>query len=113
MVKDTKIFLGHILESIKFIEDYIKGLSEEDFYNSMEKLDAVVKRLEIIGEAANNLPDDLKAAAVHVPWQDMIDMRNVLIHEYFGVNKEIVWKTINEDLPELKKEIETLLNQEK
>ncbi|MBI4812715.1 DUF86 domain-containing protein [Candidatus Falkowbacteria bacterium] len=109
MIKDAKIFLKHILESIEFIEDYTKGLSEADFYNLMEKIDAVVKRLEIIGEAANNLPLDFRALNSHLPWQDMIDMRNLLIHEYFGVNKEIVWKTIKEDLPPLKEEIERLL----
>ena len=109
MDKDYKIFLKHILESIQYIEDYIKDISEDDFYNSMEKQDAIVRRLEIIGEATKNLPEDFKINTPRIPWQKIAGMRNNLIHEYFGVDKERVWGTIQRNIPELKKEIKLLL----
>ncbi|MDP3043197.1 MAG: DUF86 domain-containing protein [bacterium] len=109
MEKDNKVFLEHILESIEFIENYIGGLSENDFFNSMEKQDAIVRRLEIIGEASRNLADNFKTANSHIAWRDITDFRNVLIHEYFGVNKDLIWKVVKKDIPELKKEIIKLL----
>ncbi|MBI2459846.1 MAG: DUF86 domain-containing protein [Parcubacteria group bacterium] len=109
MEKDNNVFLEHILESIEFIENYTAGLSEENFFNSMEKQDAIIRRLEIIGEAARNLTDNFKAGQAHIPWRDIADFRNVLIHEYFGVDKEKVWAVVKKDLPGLKQEIEFLL----
>jgi len=91
MEKDNKIFLEHIFESINKIEE------------------AVVRNLEIIGEAARNLADSFKTANSHIAWRDITDFRNVLIHEYFGVNKDLVWQVIKKDLPKLKKEIKILL----
>lgn len=109
MEKDNQVFLEHILESIEFIENYVDGLGDDDFFNSTEKQDAIIRRLEIIGEAARNLADNFKTANAHIPWRDIADFRNVLIHEYFGVDKEKVWAVIKKDLPGLKKEIKALL----
>ncbi|MFH1233835.1 MAG: DUF86 domain-containing protein [Patescibacteria group bacterium] len=109
MEKDNKIFLEHILESINFIEKYINGLNKNDFFNSMEKQDAIIRRLEIIGEVAMNLSDNFKNTASHIPWRDIADFRNVLIHEYFGIKEDLVWEVIKKDMPELKKEIKILL----
>lgn len=111
MEKDNKVFLEHILESMEFIENYTSGLSGNDFFNSTEKQDSVIRRLEIIGEAARNLADDFKTANIHIPWRDIADFRNVLIHEYFGVDKEKVWAVVKKDLPGLKREITILLKQ--
>lgn len=109
MEKDNNIFLGHILENIEAAEKFIMEVSENDFYNNLEKVYAVIRSLEIIGEAARNLSNDFKAAAPHIAWRDISDFRNVLIHEYFGVDKEKVWAVVKNDLPNLKKEIELLL----
>jgi len=109
MRKDPKVFLKHILDSIATIEEYIKGVSEDKFYSNRQIIDAVVRNFEIIGEATKNLPKNLKANTPHIPWGKMAGMRNNLIHEYFGVDKQEIWKTIKEDLPDLKKEIEILL----
>ncbi len=109
MEKNYKIFLEHILESIETIEKYVGGMKRSDFYNSGPIIDAVVKRIEIVGEATNNIPSDFRDKHIHIPWQSAIDMRNFLIHEYFGIDKKQVWDTIKKDLPGFKKEIELLL----
>ena len=109
MQKDNDIFLEHIMDAINNIEDYTRGFSQEDFIENHQTADAVIRNLEIIGEAVKNLTDDFKMAAVHIPWRDIADLRNVLIHEYFGVDKEKVWLMIKNDIPELKNEIDCLL----
>lgn len=109
MRKDPKVFLKHILNSIVAVEEYTKGISEDEFYSNRQIIDAVVRNFEIIGEATKNLPANFRAAAIHIPWEKMAGMRNNLIHEYFGVDKQEVWNTAKEDLPALKKEIEILL----
>lgn len=109
MEKDPKIFLEHILESIEFIEEYTAGVSQAEFFKSRQKADAVIRRIEIIGEAAKNLPTNFRATANHIPWKQMTGMRDNLIHEYFGVDYDEVWQTVKEDLPALKKEIKILL----
>lgn len=109
MEKDPKIFLGHILESIELIEEYTAGISKAEFSKSGQRVDAVTRRIEIIGEATKNLPADFRATAIHIPWRQMTGMRDNLVHEYFGIDYDEVWKTVKEDLPELKKEIKKLL----
>ena len=103
MVKDAAILLGYILESIEFIEQYTNGLAYEDFSVHPERQDAVMKRIENIGEAVRNLPEEFKQAHGSMPWQDIVDMRNFLIHEYFGVDSQLLWDVVQRDLPPLKK----------
>ena len=79
----------------------------ESFINDADTFDACVRRLEIIGEAANNIPAGLKIS-IDLPWSYMISMRNKVIHEYFGIDPEILWQTAKEDIPELKKKINNL-----
>lgn len=102
------LFLQDILDSISKIEDYTKGLSFEEFSKNDEKIDAVVRNLEIIGEASRNIPSDIIEKYSDIPWQKMVSMRNKVLHEYFGVDEEILWKTINEDLLPLKEQIKKL-----
>lgn len=109
MEKDPKIFLGHILERIEAIEEYTAGVSQAEFSRSRQKVDAVTRRIEIIGEATKNLPADFRATAIYIPWKQMTGMRDNLVHEYFGVDYDEVWQTIKVDLPALKKEIIILL----
>ena len=107
--KNPKIFLEDILESINRIERYVKGKTKEEFLDNYEKQDAIIKRLEIIGEAVKNIPSETKKKHPEIPWKDMAGMRNVLIHEYFGVIMDRVWDTAKNDIPKLKKQIQELL----
>ena len=107
--KDPKIFLGHILESIAEIEKNTKKKTKEKFFNSVTIQDAVVRRLEIIGEAVKNLPSSLKRKHPDISWKNIAGTRDVLIHEYFGVDLDIVWDVVKNDIPKLKKQIKELL----
>lgn len=107
--KDPKIFLKHVLESIGEIEKNTKNLSEDNFFDSVTIQDAAVRRLEIIGEAVKNLPLSFRNKHTKIPWKKIAGMRDVLIHEYFGVNIRLVWKVVNKDIPKLKKQISELL----
>jgi uncharacterized protein with HEPN domain len=105
-MKKTNILLSHILESIHDIQSYIKDLTKEDFLASKEKQDSVNRRLEIIGEAVRNLPDEFKSKHEEISWVEIVGMRNNLIHEYFGVDLPLVWDTIAIDIPKLQAFVE-------
>jgi uncharacterized protein with HEPN domain len=109
MSKDYVIFLKHILQSIKNIEEDTKGFSKEKFFSSRTIQDAVIRNIEIIGEAARNLPYRLRTKYNHIPWIDIIAMRNKLIHAYFGIDLNVVWQVIKRDLPTLKEQIKEIL----
>lgn len=106
--REPKLYLQDIIISITSIEDYIKGLSFEEFSHDKKTVDAVVRNLEIIGEAARNVPKDVRDKYPDIPWERMISMRNKVLHEYFGVDIEILWQTINEDLLPLEEQIKDL-----
>ena len=110
MNKDPQVFLKHILESIAWIEKDTKDLSKEKFIKNVPIQDAVVRRIEIIGEAIRHLPPELKKESEEVPWQDIMDMRNKIIHEYFGVDLELIWEVIKKDIPELKVQVKKILS---
>ena len=107
--REARLYLEDIVSSISKIQDYIKDLSFQDFINDQMLLDAVVRNLEIIGEAARNIPPDISSKHTDVEWGKMVSKRNKVMHEYFGVDEEILWKTISDDLPSLKSKIEKLL----
>jgi len=109
MKKDPKIFLKHILESIDEIEKYIKRFSKGDFLKDRKTQDAVVRRIEIIGEAVKNLPADYKKKHKEIKWREIAGMRDILTHEYFGIDLNIVWRTVKKDIPQLKKKVFGLL----
>ena len=109
MKKDPKVFLVHILESIEAIEEYLQGVSEETFHVSREKQDLAVRRLEIIGEASKNIPDDFRNSHPDIPWKRMSGMRDMIAHQYFGINYNIVWDTVKNQLPSLKAQIKEML----
>ena len=95
------LYLTDILDSGNAITEYVNGMSFDEFCNDRKTYSAVVRELEIIGEAVGKLPDELKLSRSDVEWEDIKDFRNLLIHEYFGVDLEIVWKVIQDDLPVL------------
>ena len=109
MKKNPKIFLQHIIECIEEIEKHIKGVSEKRFMDDVKTQDAVIRRIEIIGEATKNLPFGFKKKNPQIEWREIAGMRDKLIHEYFGVNIDLVWVVIKNDIPKLKKQISELL----
>ena len=109
-MKDDKTYLLHILEAIDKIERYIATIDFGDFSDNDMMIDAVVRELEIIGEASRNLSDSFQDKHFEIPWYKIKAMRNVLIHEYFGVNLKVVWDTCKNDMPSLKSFIGKVLN---
>jgi uncharacterized protein with HEPN domain len=109
MKKDDTVYLLHILDAIGSIEEYTKGMSENEFLSNSMAHDAVVRQIEIIGEAARNVSDEFQEKHSKLPWGKMTGIRNKIIHEYFNVNYAIVWDTVKDDLPLLKKAIKKIL----
>ncbi len=108
--KNDLLFLEHILESINAIEKFSKGLSPEKLISNRLKQSAIVREIEIIGEAAKNISESLKDGYKEVKWRDIAGTRDKMIYHYFGVNMNIVWGIITEDLPILKKQIADIKN---
>jgi uncharacterized protein with HEPN domain len=107
--RNWKLFIMDILESINKIEKYIEGLNYEQFVRDEKTKDAVVRNLEIIGEAANQIPKEIQQKFSNVPWAQIIAMRNRMIHGYFAIDYRIVWDIVKIDIPSLKKELELIL----
>jgi uncharacterized protein with HEPN domain len=101
-MKDDRIYIEHILQSIEKIQSYISGKDQETFSNDSITQDAVVRQLEIIGEATKRISKELRNKNSEVPWEDMAGMRDVLIHDYIDVDLNIVWKTASQSIPGLK-----------
>lgn len=109
MKKDIRVYLIDIQDSILKIEEYAEGMTQADFFESSEKQDAVMRRLGIIGEAVKNIPDEFRKQHPDIPWQDIAGMRDKLIHEYSGIKLGRVWNVIEKDLPDLKKNLGSLM----
>ena len=111
MRKGVRVFLLDIHDCIKKIEEYIHNVNKEKFIEEMQLQDAVMRRLEIIGEAAKNVSPEVRKKYPDIPWKKMAGLRDVLIHGYFGVNLERVWIAVKYDLPDLKKKIKKILEE--
>lgn len=109
-MRNDRTYLKHIREAIETIEEYLKDVSYDRFVSNKMIIDAVVRELEIIGEASNNISDQFRKEHSGMLWRRMKNMRNFLIHEYFGVNTKVVWDTCKDDLPKLKSFIEKILD---
>lgn len=107
--RNCTIYIEDILESMDKIERYTKGLDFESFSANDMVVDAVLRNLEIIGEASRNIPEDIREKYPDIPWKRMIGLRNIAIHEYFGIDLGIIWEIISRNLPETKPKIKTML----
>lgn len=103
--RNIALYLDDIRNAVEKIEEYTKNITFRDFSNDSRTIDAVVRNLEIIGEAAKNIPKEFSLKYPEIPWKKIGGMRDKVIHEYFGIDLEIVWQTIKEDLPLLKEKI--------
>jgi uncharacterized protein with HEPN domain len=101
MSRNPQFYLGDVIEAGRAIGDYVQGYSKHQFLNDPKTVDAVVRRLEIIGEAVKQFPDSWKEAEPQIPWTAIAGFRNILAHAYFKIEEDIIWETIQEDLPDL------------
>ncbi len=105
MKRDYATYLDDVTESIGKIDEYTRGIGFEEFQRDSTIQDAVLRRMEIIGEAVKHIPLQIRQANPEVPWREIAGLRDVLIHGYFSVNTQRVWNTVKNDLPEFKKAI--------
>jgi uncharacterized protein with HEPN domain len=110
VIRDDAVYLHHILDAINRIEEYVASLNHEGFMRSNLVQDGVIRQFEIIGEATKNLSPVLKERYPDIPWKDIADMRDKLIHQYFGVDISAVWETVVQDLPDFKIQIGRILS---
>jgi uncharacterized protein with HEPN domain len=99
--RQWRLFVADIVDAITAIDSYTAGLTREQFFADRLRLDAVIKNLTVIGEAAGRMPIDITEASPEIPWSRMRGMRNVVVHEYFGIDEEVLWGTVTDDLPPL------------
>lgn len=111
MPRDSKVYLEDILEAARKIAVYTGGLSKTAFLEDEKTIDAVVRNLEVIGEAVKKLPEDLRAQHSAVEWKKIAGLRDILIHEYFGLDAEIVWDIVQNKVPALDREVRTMLHE--
>jgi uncharacterized protein with HEPN domain len=110
--RDVLVLLNDILNSGKKIIKYVENYSYNDFILDSKTVDAVVRNLEIIGEASKKLSENFKEKYNNIPWRTIGDLRNRIIHEYFGIDEAIIWKIVKEELEPLLKQIEIILKKE-
>ncbi|MBI3032324.1 DUF86 domain-containing protein [Candidatus Woesearchaeota archaeon] len=108
-MKNNATYLKHILEAVNHIEDFTNDISPNEFLNNVEKQFAVIKGIEIIGEAIKNIPLEIREKHPQVPWKEITGTRDIMIHAYFTVDLNLVWKIVEIHLPVLKQAIQNIL----
>jgi uncharacterized protein with HEPN domain len=110
--RDITDYLQDILDSIDEIRDFTEGMSFEDFATDKKTINAVLRSIEVMGEASRRIPEEIRSRYEQVPWRKMTGMRDKLIHEYHGVDIDTVWQTLREDIPPLKDKIQEIIDKE-
>ena len=113
MSRDYKVYLEDILEAIGKIRTYTAGMSADCFATDNKTLDAVLRNLEVIGEAVKCIPGDIRAQHPQVEWKKMAGLRDILIHQYFGIDAEIIWDVVHNKLPGLERQIRDVAKEPK
>ena len=108
--RNWRFRLEDINDASDSILEYVENLDYAAWVRDKKTIDAVIRNLEVIGEAATHVPNDIQEQYTDIPWYQMKAMRNILIHEYFGVDKDVLWRTIQEDIPPLKRKIQNMLS---
>jgi len=108
--RNSYLLLKDIFDAIETIEEYLQGFEEDAFYRDRKTKDAVVRNFEIMGEAAKQIPESFKIQHPEVAWREIGDLRNKIIHEYFGVDYVILWEIVQQSIPSLKQKIKSLIS---
>ncbi|MCK4641147.1 MAG: DUF86 domain-containing protein [Candidatus Marinimicrobia bacterium] len=108
----ARLLIEDIIESVDKIFDYIDGMTFQEFMQDNKTIDSVVRNFEIIGEAANRIPDNITEKYSDIEWCKIIAIRNRVVHEYFGVDYEIIWHIIINNLQDLRNQLENILKNE-
>ncbi len=111
MKRDYRLFIEDILDCIEKIDEFVGNMDFDEFFRDDKTRSAVVRKLEIIGEASKNVPKRIREKYKELPWSDMARMRDKITHDYFGINYKIVWNVIKERLPEIKPVIHKILEE--
>jgi len=109
--RDWRLFIVDISECIEKIEGYISGMTYDEYMKDSKTKDAIVRNLEIIGEAAKKIPDHIQERYKEIPWPQIVGMRNRLIHGYFVIDYDIVWNIVKDEMPDLKDKIKKIIEE--
>ncbi|MFB6276395.1 MAG: DUF86 domain-containing protein [Halothece sp.] len=109
--RSNREYLHHIQQASHRIASYTTGMTEQTFWEDSKTQDAVIRNLEIIGEATKNLTNEVRERYPEIPWKSMAALRDRLIHNYFGVNLDIVWQIVVQELPKVSSQLEIILNE--
>jgi uncharacterized protein with HEPN domain len=105
-------YLRDMLENANRARQFAEGMNFEIFSKDEKTIYAVIRAVEVIGEATRNIPDEIRTKYPEIPWRDASNMRNKLVHRYFGINLEVIWQTLNEDLPMLADTLQEIIRRE-
>lgn len=108
--RDELVFFEDIIDCIHKIMEYVENTSETEFKENTEKQDAVIRRIEIIGEAVKSISNETRNNYNHIPWREIAGMRDIVIHEYFGVSIEMIWQVSINEIPKLEKDIKNIVS---